>query len=36
MLNLRKEGLFLFNFFFKVIIGYHVYSECYVLVFYQF
>jgi len=33
MLNPRKEGLCLFNLDFKEKIGYHVYSECYVLVF---
>ena len=36
MLNTRKDGLCLFDFFFKEIIGYHVYSECYVLLFYRF
>jgi len=36
MLNSRKEGLCAYNFFFKEIIVYHVYSECYVLVFCQF
>ena len=36
MLNPRKEGLCLFNLFFKERIGYQLYGECYILVFCRF